>query len=145
MAKGNDLPGPDGHPQLTGLSSVFRANAPQLYVDVNRKQCMTMGVPLGDLFNTLQIYLGSLYVNDFNLYGRTWQVIVQADAPFRTEKEMVGQLKVRNTAGGMVPVGALASTKDVNGPLLISRYNTHAAASINGNCAGRQLPARESI
>ena len=135
VAKGNELPGPDGHPQLTGLASVFRANAPQIYADVNRKQCMTMGVPLGDLFDTLQIYLGSLYVNDFNLYGRTWQVIVQADAPFRTQKEMVANLKVRNTAGGMVPVGALASTKDVNGPLLISRYNTHAAASINGNCA----------
>jgi multidrug efflux pump len=135
VAKGNELPGPDGRPQLTGLASVFRANAPQIYADVNRKQCMTMGVPLGDLFDTLQIYLGSLYVNDFNLYGRTWQVIVQADAPFRTQKEMVADLKVRNTAGGMVPVGALASTKDVNGPLLISRYNTHAAASINGNCA----------
>ncbi len=65
---------------------MFRANAPQIYVDVNRKQCMTMGVPLGDLFDTLQIYLGSLYVNDFNLFGRTWQVIVQADAPFRTRR-----------------------------------------------------------
>ena len=135
VAKGNELPGPDGHPQLTGLASVFRANAPQIYVDVNRQQCMTMGVPLGDLFDTLQIYLGSLYVNDFNLYGRTWQVIVQANAPFRTEEEMVAGLKVRNAAGGMVPVGTIASTKNVNGPLLISRYNTHAAASINGNCA----------
>ena len=135
MAKGNQLPGADGRPQLIGLSSVFRANAPQIYVDVNRKQCMTMGVPLGDLFNTLQIYLGSLYVNDFNLFGRTWQVIVQADAPFRIQKDTVGQLKVRNSGGGMVPVAALATIQDVNGPLIISRYNTHAAASINGATA----------
>jgi multidrug efflux pump len=135
VKKGNELLGANGRPQLIGLSSVFRANAPQIYVDVNRKQCMTMGVPLGDLFDTLQVYLGSLYVNDFNLYGRTWQVIVQADAPFRTRKETVGQLKVRNTTGGMVPVGTMATTKDVNGPLLISRYNTHVAASINGSTA----------
>ena len=135
VKKGNELLGADGRPQLINLSSVFRANAPQVYVNVNRKQCMTMGVPLGDLFDTLQVYLGSLYVNDFNLFGRTWQVIVQADAPFRTRKETVGQLKVRNTTGGMVPVGTMATTKDVNGPLLISRYNTHTAASINGSTA----------
>ena len=133
VAKGNRLKAASGRPPLIGLSSVFRANAPQIYMNVNRQQCMTMGVPLGDLFDTLQVYLGSLYVNDFNLFGRTWQVIVQADAPHRVQKETVGQLKVRNSTGGMVPVGTMASTKDVNGPLLISRYNTHTAASINGN------------
>jgi multidrug efflux pump len=122
-------------PPLFGLASVFRANAPQIYVDVNRKQCMTMGVPLGELFYTMQIYLGSLYVNDFNLFGRTWQVIVQADAAFRTQVEKVGQLKVRNNTGGMVPVGALASVKNVNGPLLVTRYNTRPAAAIMGNTA----------
>jgi multidrug efflux pump len=135
MAKGNRLPGAGNRPPLFGLSSVFRANAPQIYVDVNRRQCMTMGVPLGDLFNTLQIYLGSLYVNDFNLFGRTWEVIVQADAPFRKQVEAVGRLKVRNNTGGMVPVGTLASVRDVNGPLLITRYNTRPAASIMGNTA----------
>jgi multidrug efflux pump len=135
IAKGNGLPAAGKRPPLFGLTSVFRANAPQIYVDVNRKQCMTMGVPLGDLFNTLQIYLGSLYVNDFNLFGRTWEVIVQADAPFRTQVETVGQLKVRNSSGGMVPVGTLASVKNVNGPLLITRYNTRPAASIMGNTA----------
>ena len=114
---------------------MFRANAPQIYIDVDRRQCVTMGVPLGDLFNTLQIYLGSLYVNDFNLFGRTWQVIVQADAPFRRQAEKVGHLKVRNGGGGMVPVAALAAPKNVNGPLLIMRYNTHAAATINGGTA----------
>jgi multidrug efflux pump len=144
MAKGNRLVGPDGRPQLIGLSSVFRANAPQIYVDVNRKQCMTMGLPLGDLFDTLQIYLGSLYVNDFNLYGRTWQVVVQADSPFRVQQQMVNQLKVRNSTGGMVPVGTLASLQNVNGPLLISRYNSHAAASINGTTA-RGISSRQGI
>jgi multidrug efflux pump len=129
---------------LIGLSSVFRANAPQIYVDVNRKQCMAMGLPLGDLFDSLQIYLGSLYVNDFNLYGRTWQVIVQADAPFRVQKNLVDRLKVRNGSGGMVPVGTLASLHDVNGPLLISRYNSHAAASINGATA-RGISSRQGI
>ena len=144
VKKGNELLGSDGRPQLMNLSSVFRANAPQIYVDVNRKQCMTMGVPLGNLFDTLQIYLGSLYVNDFNLYGRTWQVIVQADAPFRTTKEAVSQLKVRNSTGGMVALGTVAATNDVNGPLLISRYNTHAAASINGSTA-RGISSRQGI
>ncbi len=144
MAKARTLPAIKGQPPLQRLGSVFRANAPQLFWDANRKQCMEMGVPLGDLFNTLQIYLGSLYVNDFNLYGRTWEVIVQADAPFRTQKEAVGQLKVRNRAGGMVPVGALASVKDVNGPLIISRYNTYPAASINGSTAA-VISSRQGI
>jgi len=144
VAKGNRLVGANGRPPLIGLSSVFRANAPQVYMNVNRQQCMTMGVPLGDLFDTLQVYLGSLYVNDFNLFGRTWQVIVQADAPHRIQKEMVGQLKVRNSTDGMVPVGTMASTKDVNGPLLISRYNTHPAASINGSTA-RGISSRQGI
>ena len=94
-------------PPLIIAPNVFRANAPQLYVDMNRAQCMTMGVPLADAFNTLQIYLGSLYVNDFNLFGRTWQVIVQADAQFRNQVEKVAQLKVRNNAGrAWCPSGA---------------------------------------
>jgi multidrug efflux pump len=135
MAKAGTLPPVNGRPPLMGLTSVFRANAPQMYVDTSRKQCMTMNVPLGDLNDTLQTYLGSLYVNDFNLYGRTWEVIVQADAPFRIHKEAVGQLKVRNRTGGMVPVGALASVRDVNGPLIITRYNTRPAASIMGSTA----------
>ena len=94
--EGQPAENPQRRPLLVGLFSVFRANAPQLYVDMNRKQCMTMGVPLVDAFNTLQVYLGSLYVNDFNLFGRTWQVIVQADAPFRNQVERVKQFKVRN-------------------------------------------------
>ena len=74
-----------------------------------------MGVPLSDVFDTLQVYLGSLYVNDFNRFGRTWQVNVQADAPFRAQPEDVAQLKVRNAAGEMVPLGTLADVRDISG------------------------------
>ena len=87
-------------PLLVGLFSVFRANAPQLYVDLNRPQCMTMDVPLADAFNTLQIYLGSLYVNDFNRFGRTWQVVVQADAKFRNRWNDVQATEGPQPAGG---------------------------------------------
>jgi multidrug efflux pump len=120
---------------LVGLVNVFRANAPQLKVDVDRKECMTLGVTLGDVFETLQVYLGSIYVNDFNRFGRTWQVIVQAAPKFRNEKEQVAKLKVRNQRGGMVPLGAVANIREVNGPLILTRYNMRPAAGINGNAA----------
>ena len=112
---------------------MFRANAPQLYIDVDRKQCMTMGVPLGDLFNTLQIYLGSLYVNDFNLFGRTWQVIVQADAPFRNQsgngRPTEGpQQRRRHGAHGRRWPRSRTSTARCSS----RRYNIYPAASING-------------
>jgi multidrug efflux pump subunit AcrB len=94
-----------------------------------------MGVSMGDLFNTLQVYLGSFYVNDFNRFGRTWQVNVQADANFRKQIEDLKQLKVRNAQGGMVPLGTLASVKDVSGPVLIMRYNMYPAAAVNGTPA----------
>ncbi len=133
VERGNQLLSPLKRPLLVGLFSVFRANTPQLFVDMNRTQCITMGVPLADAFNTLQVYLGSLYVNDFNLYGRTWQVIVQADAQFRNQVERVKQLKVRNQSNTMVPMGALADVREVNGPLVLTRYNMYPAAAINGN------------
>jgi multidrug efflux pump len=124
--------------------NAFRANSPQLFVDVNRAQCMTMGVPLSNLFNTLQIYLGSLYVNDFNLYGRTWQVIVQADAQFRNQIDKVKQLKVRNSLGVMTPIGSLADIRDVNGPLVLTRYNMYPAAAIQGT-PGPRVSSRQAI
>ena len=138
--------GPERRPQLIGLSSVFRANAPQIYVDVNRKQCMTMGVPLGDLFNTLQIYLGSLYVNDFNLFGRTWQVIVQADAPFRTQKETVGQLKVRNQHRRHGARGDPGLRQDSQRPLAHHPLQ-HPPGGLHQrqHRAGASAPGRESI
>jgi multidrug efflux pump len=133
-----------GPPLLVGLFSIFRANAPQLYVDLNRSQCMSMDVPLADAFNTLQIYLGSLYVNDFNRFGRTWQVVAQADAEFRDKVNDVKQLKVRNRQGAMVPIGALATVEERNGPFMLTRYNTYPAASING-AAGPGVSSGQAI
>jgi multidrug efflux pump len=127
--KGNLQPG------LVGLFSVFRANSPQLYVDVDRRKALSMGVSLKDVFDTLQIYLGSLYVNDINLFGRTWQVIVQADADYRNREEEVGLLKTRNVVGDMVPMGTLADVRQIGGPLILTRYNMYTASSINGNTA----------
>ena len=125
----------EGLPALVGLTSVFRANVPSVYVDVNRTECMSKDVPLKDLFDTMRIYLGSLYVNDFNLFGRTWQVVVQAEPRFRNKVDDVRRLKVRNTQGAMVPLGALAEVKEVNGPLVLARYNMYPAAPLNGAAA----------
>ena len=119
-------------PGLVGLFSMFRANTPQLYVDVDRTKCKTLGVALSDVFNTLQVYLGGYYVNDFNQFGRTWQVNLQADSAFRVRPEDVRQLKVRNVQGNMVPLGTLATVRDSSGPAMIVRYNQRTAAAING-------------
>ena len=121
--------------KLVGMTSVFRANVPQVYVDVNRQECMSKDVALKDLFDTMRIYLGSLYVNDFNLYGRTWQVVVQAEPKFRNKIDDVRRLKVRNAQGGMVPVSALADVREDNGPLVLTRYNMYPAAPVNGSAA----------
>src|SRR5207253_10746939 len=107
------------------LFSVFRAHTPQLFVDIHRDQCSTMGVNPRDVFATLQVYLGSFYVNDFNKFGRTWQVVVQAEGPFRDDVEKVKRLKVRNAAGDMVPLGSVLNVELRAGPLLISRYNMY--------------------
>ena len=117
---------------LVGLFDGFRARTPQLYVDIDRTKAKTMGVALTDVFDALQAYLGSYYVNDFNRFGRTWQVNVQADAPFRTDAETVKQLKVRNADGDVVPLGAVAEVLDSAGPVTITRYNMFPAATITG-------------
>jgi multidrug efflux pump len=118
---------------LVGISSIFRANVPQLYMDVDRKASMQRHVPLHDVSDTLEAYLGGLYVNDFNLFGRTWQVIVQAEAPFRRRVGTVGQLRVRSDQGRMVPLGSLSDIHEVNGPLIVTRYNMYPAAFVSGN------------
>jgi multidrug efflux pump len=119
--------------KLTGLFTVFQANTPQLYVELNRDQCMTMGVNPSDVFNTLQVFLGSYYVNDFNIFGRTWQVVVQADGQFRNDPDRVRLLKVRNSNGDMVPLGAVLTIREIGGPILLQRYNMYPAAAIVGN------------
>jgi multidrug efflux pump len=135
---------------VQGLASVFRANIPQVYLDVDRTACMLKGVELRDVFMTLQAYLGSLYVNDFNRFGRTWQVIVQAMAKYRDQKDDITRLQVRNRRGTMVPLGAVASVREVNGPLVLTRYNMYPAASINGIAApgvssGSAIQAMEAL
>ena len=111
---------------------MFRANSPQLYVDINRTKCKTMDVALSDVFETLQVELGGLYVNDFNQFGRSWQVNAQADIPFRMQAEDMRRLQVRNAKGQMVPLAAVATIRDSTGPFVINRYNLFPAAAING-------------
>jgi multidrug efflux pump subunit AcrB len=120
------------HPGFVGLSNGFRAGTPQLYVDVDRTKVRTMGVTLTDIFDTLQVYLGGYYANDFNRFGRTWQVNVQADAPFRVDAEDAKQLKVRNADGDMAPLGAVVDLQDSYGPLVVTRYNMFPSATITG-------------
>jgi len=122
-------------PGLQGVFTSFRANVPQLYLDVDRVKAKSMQVPLSDVFSTLQIYLGSLYVNDFNLFGRTYQVRVQADAPYRLSADDIRLLKTRNASGEMVPLGTLMTVKEVTGPDRVTRYNLFPAAELNGNIA----------
>src|SRR5208282_6631958 len=96
---------------------------------------MMRGVSMQNFSDTLAIYAGSLYVNDFNLFGRTWEVIVQAEAPFRSKAEDMPQLRVRNARGAMVPVGSLAGQHPFTGPLVLNRYNMYPAATVNGSSA----------
>jgi multidrug efflux pump len=127
LGKGNQLPG------LVGLFSTFRADTPQLFVDVDRTRSKTMGVPLNEIFDTLQIYLGSLYVNDFNNFGHTYQVIAQADAKFRMQPDDIAKLKTRTADGGIVPLGSLVKVQNITGPDKITRYNMYPAAEVNGS------------
>jgi multidrug efflux pump len=115
------------------LSTVYKADSPQLFVDVNREACLSQGINLVDVFGTMQAYLGSRYVNDFNRFGRTWQVVVQADSRFRDDIDDVKRLAVRNSRGQMVPLGTLAEVKPISGPLVLTRYNMYPAAAITGN------------
>ncbi len=122
-------------PALAGLLSSFQVNVPQVSLDVDRVKAKTQGVALGDLFDTLQIHLGSLYVNDFNRFGRTWQVNVQADAQYRTQASDIAGLKVRNAEGEMVPLGSLVDVADGFGPDRVMRYNGYPSADVSGGPA----------
>ena len=126
-----------GEPSATGLFTVFNANSPQLFADVDRDACLMQGVNLGDVFGTMQAYMGSRYVNDFNMFGRTWQVIVQADSRFRNEIEDVRKLRVRNIHGHMVPLGTVSTVRQISGPLVLTRYNMYPAAAIQGSAAAK--------
>jgi multidrug efflux pump len=122
-------------PGLGGVFSMFTVNVPQLDADIDRVKAKTQGVPLQNLFETLQIYLGSLYVNDFNRFGRTFEVVAQADAPYRATAEDITRLKTRNDKGQMVPLGSIVRVTETHGPDRVMRYNGYPAAEINGGAA----------
>jgi hydrophobe/amphiphile efflux-1 (HAE1) family protein len=137
-------------PELTALFSTFRASVPQLYVNVDRVKAKEQNVAVTDIFQALQVYLGGLYINDFNYLGRTWHVMAQADAPFRSTSDQVARLKTRNAAGQMVPLGAVATLKDIVGPDRLQRYDLYGSAEINGSAApgystGQALAAMEDV
>jgi len=122
-------------PRLAGLFTLYRADTPQVYLDIDRTKCQSLDVPVQDAFNTLQVYMGGYYVNLFNKFGRTWQVNILADPAYRRRPEQIKNLKVRNAAGQMVPLGTLTEAKDVGGPVIAMRYNMYTSAPINGNTA----------
>ena len=122
-------------PELAGIFSSFQINVPQLFADVDRAKAEQLGVAVTDVFETLQIYLGSLYVNDFNAFGRTYSVRVQADAKFRAEADDISELKVRSRSGEMIPLSALLKVEETTGPERTTRYNGFLAADINGGPA----------
>ena len=122
-------------PQLTGIFSSFQVNVPQIEVDLDRTKAKSQGVRIDDAFETMQGYLGSVYVNDFNLFGRTYQVNVQADEQFRQEPEQVGQLKVRNESGQMIPLGSFMDVRHASGPDRVMHYNGFTTAEINASPA----------
>ncbi|CAN5234090.1 multidrug efflux RND transporter permease subunit AdeG [soil metagenome] len=115
--------------------STYDINVPQLYANVDRVRAKQMGVSLTDIYDTMQVNLGSLYVNDFTKFGKTYQVVVQADAPFRADSQAIGALKTRNAAGDMVPLKALMTIEPTFGPTRVTRYNGYPAADINGAAA----------
>ncbi|KFN50466.1 efflux RND transporter permease subunit [Arenimonas composti] len=125
--------------------SSYQANVPQLDAEVDRVKAKAQGVPLTELFETLQIYLGSAYVNDFNLFGRTWQVIAQADGHFRDSVEDIGNLRVRNDRGEMVPVASLVTIRQGYGPDPVIRFNGYPAADLLGEADPRMFSSAEAM
>jgi multidrug efflux pump subunit AcrB len=115
VARGNRTPG------LQGLFNSSRASTPWLYLDIDRDKCLTLGVQVSDVFNALQIYLGSFYVNNFNEFGRTWQVNVQADQRFRDRVAKIRELQVRNNQGQMIRLATLLDVRDTSGPVTVMR------------------------
>jgi multidrug efflux pump len=127
VARGNKTEG------LQGLYNSSRADTPWLYLDIDRTKCKVLGVEVSDVFNTLQVYLGSYYVNNYNQFGRTWQVNIQADQRFRNRVDDIRQLQVRNNQGQMIRLGTLLDVRDTSGPVMVLRYNLYSAAAITGS------------
>ncbi|MBN1395015.1 MAG: efflux RND transporter permease subunit [Pirellulales bacterium] len=122
-------------PRLAGAFTMFRADVPQVYLDIDRTKCKSLGVEMDDVFNTLQVYMGGYFVNLFNKFGRTWQVNVLAEEDYRTQISKLDQLKVRNKLGLMVPLATLFTPDFIGGPVMVMRYNMYASAPVVGNPA----------
>ena len=137
-------------PRLSGVYTTFSANAPQLFLDIDRERLYALGVPVADLFAALQATMGTAYVNDFNLFGRSWQVNVTAEGQYRDAVDDITRVHVRSASGEMVPVGAVAQAEYIVGPLALARYNNLPTAKISGEPApgtstGEALAALEEI
>src|SRR2546425_347178 len=137
-------------PELTGVNSVFTAGIPQVYADVDREKVLNQGIAIGDVYQTLQAYLGGLFVNQFNRFGRQWRVFLQAEGEDRLTEQDIGQYYVRNKQGDMVPLSTLTSTRRIAGPEYTNRFNLYRAAQILGSAApgyssGQALAALEEV
>ena len=122
-------------PEVTQVFSLFETSTPQLYLDIDRTKAQMLGVSIPDVFAALQIYIGSSYVNDFNLFGRTFRVTAQADSPYRIDAKDVLGIRVRNSSGGIVPLGSFTTVRDTAGPYRVPRYNLYPAAELDGAAA----------
>jgi multidrug efflux pump subunit AcrB len=120
-------------PGITNVYTTFSTGTPQIYVDVDRNKAQMLKVPLESIFEALRVYLGSAYVNDFNMFGRTFRVTAQADAKFRVDPDNVARIRVRNEAGQMVPIGNLVTFRNIAGPDRVPRYNLYPTVEVNGS------------
>ncbi|MBS0503882.1 MAG: efflux RND transporter permease subunit, partial [Proteobacteria bacterium] len=135
---------------LTQVFTLFNAQTPRIYADIDRAKADMLGVPAARVFETLSVYLGSAYVNDFNLLGRTFRVTAQADAPFRDDANDIANLKTRSDFGGMVPIGSVATFQDRVGPYRVTRFNLFPAVEVDGETApgystGQSMAAMEKL
>ncbi|MGB0719679.1 MAG: efflux RND transporter permease subunit [Bdellovibrionales bacterium] len=123
------------NPALSGVYSNYNISVPQLYADLNRTKAQQLGLPIDEIFRTMQIYLGSIYVNDFNQFGRTYQVVAQAQKEFRSTPDDILRLQVKSADGNMIPLSSVVTVKESFGPEIASRYNAYRSADLNGNPA----------
>jgi len=142
--KANQTPG------VQGIYTTFSASSPQFFLEIDRDKARILNVPISNLFETLSINLGAAYVNDFNAFGRVYQVRAQADQAFRVDRDDILKLKVRSASGGLVPLGTLVEIREVTGPALVQRYNMYVSVPLQGNAApgvstGDALNAMEKI
>jgi HAE1 family hydrophobic/amphiphilic exporter-1 len=149
-ASGNMIAAANKDPALTRVFTTFGNDTPQLFLDVDRTKARMLDVPLTNLFSTLQVNLGGAYINDFNTFGRIYQVRAQADAPFRLENQDIERLKVRSAGGALVPMGSLAEIRTVSGPQIVQRYNLFYSVPVQGDVrpgvsTGQSLDAMERL